>query len=1249
MAVTRWREDSTLDPFGMFFYIRNVDAGSLWSATYAPLNILPEKYEVVFTADKAAFKRIDGEVETKTEVIAATGDNAEIRRISLKNTGESACVLEITSYLETVLARQADDVSHPAFSNLFMETSFLAGRNCLVSHRRPRSESEKCLWAANAIVVDGDLEGEIRFETDRMALIGRGRNATAPIAIQKGNALSNTAGPILDPVMCLQARVKVRQGETAQISYVVVASDDHELMLSLVDKYSDPESVEKAFQLALIRSRVETGYLNLEASEMELYQDMIRDILFISPTRLAYRDQIALNWKGQSSLWRYGISGDVPIVFVVLRSVDETKILEDVLNAHEYWRLMGLRVDLVLLCEEEYSYLLPLNSLVTDIVASHQSHDNTETPRDIFILDKNKVPVDDIHLLHATSRIVLIGDGTTMAEQTDIQPNRLPPGIRQFKPEPGTDEQPPSKEQTLLYPNGLGGFSPDGSEYVIKLEHGQHTPVPWVNVIANPSFGFLVSEAGSGYTWGVNSHEAKVTPWSNDIVCDSPGEALYIADTDTGEVWTPTALPIREAGPYAIRHGFGYTVFEHISHGIGQSMTQFVPLNESLKITLVNLKNISDRPRNLTLTSYIRPVLGVSDQDTAMHIQTSMNQSGVLLIENRYNEDFTDKLCFLDASVRDRSVIGDRKEFFGNGSSASPDCLNRERLSGSLGAGFDPCAAVQVSIALKPGEETDIVFLLGIGSKIADVEVLTNKYRNPTNARVALEAVKKFWKEKLEIVQVDTPAIPANLMLNGWLEYQVISCRLWARSGFYQSGGAFGFRDQLQDILAIAHLWPEAARAQILLHARHQFAEGDVLHWWHEPQGKGTRTRSSDDMLWLPFVTAEYIRITGDTGILKEEAPFLEGPILMEFEDECYLTPTVSKKSFPLYDHCIRAMDRALRFGVHSLPLMGSGDWNDSMNTVGNNGRGESVWLGWFIISILGKFLPLCRLSEDDKNESRYSELIGKITGAMEQFAWDGSWYRRAYFDNGMPLGSMVDSECKIDSLAQSWAVLSGAGDAQRAAQAMDSLNEHLISREDGLIKLLAPPFDMGDLEPGYIKGYLPGVRENGGQYTHAAAWVVIAFAEMGDGDRAWELFDLLNPVNHTRNSIEVARYKTEPYVMTADVYSAYPHVGRGGWSWYTGSAGWMYKAGLETILGFKKNGKTLVMDPCIPKKWREYSIKYRYGDTTYRIKVMNPDGINKGVRMITVDGAPAEGNVIDLADDGKSHDVNVVMGAKGE
>ena len=1236
IAITRWREDNALDRYGMFFYLKNAATGEAWSAAYAPMNYMPEKYEVVYTNNKAVFKRTDGAIHTQTEVIVDTEENAEIRRITLGNYGDSISDIELTSYFECVMVAQNEDIAHPAFKKLFIKTEFLKDKNCITANRRPKSSAEKKLWTANFVLVAGEIASDVQFETDRMQFVGRNKDLSAPAAVREDKPLSGAEGSVLDPVMSLRLKVRLQPEKSAKVSFITAVSESREELHSIIEKYSKDGYIDRAFSLAETSGHVEAAYLNAEPCQIALYQNMTSDIIFNSNMRKKFQELILRNDKGQSSLWPYGISGDNPIVLTVLRDIADIDVVKEIVKAHEYWRLKNLKVDLIILCEEENSYNLPLHSLVSEILDSSHIHNMVGRPGGAYIVDKGKTKPENIYLLYAVARLI-VGERGTLADQmagetavvSGTQKEKMySRAVKEY-------ESPHSEEMELLYPNGLGGFSKDGRSYLIRIEKDQTTPAPWINVISNPEFGFTVSETGSGYTWSGNSRENKLSPWSNDPVCDDPGEMIYINDDDTGELWTVTPLPVRDNEAYKIKHGFGYTEFKHRSNGIEQKLVQFVPIDETVKISRLNLFNSTEDVRNLSLTYYVRPVMGVTDQVTAMHIRTSLSEAGVLLMENPYNEESKGEICFIDSSQETRSVTGDRREFFGSGNIGKPECLGKEKLSGMVGIGLDPCAAIQVNISLNPMEGKDIIFTLGAAGKIGEVDQSAHKYRDIQEAERSLAAVKEFWKGRLEIVQVDTPDNSMDILLNGWLQYQNISCRLWARTAFYQASGAFGFRDQLQDALNAVHIWPEITRKQILLHAKHQFTEGDVQHWWHEPNGRGVRTRCSDDLLWLPYVTSEYVRITGDKDILKTQLSYLEAAVLGDEEMERYSIPAVSGKSATLFEHCVSAIDKSLTKGIHGLPLMGSGDWNDGMNSVGIKGSGESVWLGWFLITVLKNFAPLCIEMEEPERAEEYGKEMERITKAVEETAWDGKWYRRAYFDDGTPLGSIQNAECKIDSIAQSWAVLSGAGEKERARQAMSSLEDYLVVRTDGLIKLLTPPFDQSEMEPGYIQGYVPGVRENGGQYTHAAAWAIMAFAKLGDGDKACELFELINPINNTNDPREYLRYKGEPYIMSSDVYSVYPHSGRSGWSWYTGSAGWMYTAALEHILGFQKYGDTLVMDPCIPKKWPGYAIRYKYIDTTYNINVRNPEGLNKA----------REGTVIKLVNDGKVHDIEVVMG----
>ncbi len=1241
--ITRWREDRTLDPFGTFLYLRDAESGAVWSAAFAPLNKAPDRYEVEFADDKAVYRRSDGEVDTRTEVFVTTDENAEIRKLTLKNNGEAARTIEITSYYEIVLAPRAADLAHMAFSNLFVETDFYAPLKMVTAKRRPRSAQEKELWLGAFLVQDPETAEEVEFETDRMQFLGRGNDARRARVLSGSQPLSGTVGAVLDPIVSLRTRVMVQPGRTVSVSFVTIVAESRDHLITAAKSLDTPRDVEVAAHRAFERSRIETKYRDFKAPEIVLFLDMLPHILFLSPARRENSALICLNHRGQPSLWRYAISGDRPILLVQLDEENQIPLLHEAIKAHEYWRLMDVAVDLVIVVSEEHSYNSPLRDLVMGIVESYKRFASILCPEDVVLLNRKDMTEEDLSLLIAAARVFLQGRKGSMGKQLESLSICPLPEKTQFLRAAIEYPTAVAEEQELLYDNGLGGFRPDGREYILHLGRG-NTPAPWINVIANPNFGFLCSESGSGYTWRENSHEYRLTPWSNDAVSDPPGEVIYLSDRETGRVFTPTALPVRDGGDYGVRHGFGYSVFTHACYGVSQTLTQFVPVRDSVKISLLTVKNTTGSVRRLSAAYYVRPVLGVSDQTTAMHIQTSLSESGMLLMENAYNEDFPGRIGFMDCSIRERSVTGDRYEFFGSGGLESPDSLLRKSLSGALGVGLDPCGALRVEISLEPNEEQSIVFLLGAAESPAAAQRFGRRYITAQKAHAALTSVVSYWESKLGEVRVETPDAAMNLLQNGWLLYQVISCRLWARTGFYQSGGAYGFRDQLQDVLAVAATNPGLAKKQILLHARHQFAEGDVQHWWHEPQDNGVRTRFSDDFLWLPYVTAEYVRITGDNTILQEIIPFIRGATLSELERERYEKASTSSEKATLYEHCLRAIYRALRFGEHGLPLMGGGDWNDGMNTVGEKGLGESIWLGWFLSSVLERFSALCAGFGDERTAATFLEARQILLSNLEENAWDGSWYRRAYFDDGTALGSIHNQDCKIDSIAQSWAVLSGGGEPERARRAMVSLEDYLVNREDGLIKLLTPPFDKGSSEPGYIKGYVPGVRENGGQYTHAAAWAIIAFAKLGEGEKALELYDLINPIHHTSSYRSYVKYKTEPYALAADVYTVWPHTGRGGWSWYTGAAGWLYRAGLESILGVHKEGDQLYIEPCIPSRWPGFGVEYRYFSAIYHIAVHNLDHVQSGVLRITADGKEVFGAVT-LHDDAAGHRVDVWMG----
>jgi cyclic beta-1,2-glucan synthetase len=1298
LAVSRWREDVTRDDWGTYLYIRDTQSGDVWSAGHQPTGVEADSYVVSYSEDRAEFSRRDGSIATHTSVIVSAEHDAEIRRVSLTNLGSLEREIELTSYSEIALAPQAADIAHPAFQNLFVQTEFVPEVGALLATRRPRSASERRLWAAHVSALEDHTAGEIQYETDRARFLGRGRSTRSPASVFDGRPLSNTVGAVLDPVFCLRRRIRLAPGTTARVTFSTLVGGSRDAVLDLADKYREPATFERAATLAWTQAQVQLRHLGIETDDAQLFQRLANRVIYSDPSLRPAPGLLAGNERGATGLWARGISGDLPIVVARIDGPDDLDLVRTLLRAHEYWRLKLLTVDLVIVNEHAASYAQGLQGELETLVRTSRSvlaHDGRDVGGGVHILRGDLLTPGDRTLLLTAARAVLLGRRGSLAEQVIRLegPRRNHPAAasqRGSSPARAEARQPaaraalldrvgglaeqvgrlelpgraaaappavatPGRTATAQPPdleafNGLGGFSEDGREYVVVLGPGQATPAPWLNVVANPSFGFQVSESGSGYTWAENSRENQLTPWSNDPVSDPAGEGVYVRDEDSGELWGPTAQPIRcEGSTYVARHGPGYSRFEHVRDGIALELVQFVPLESPLKVSVLSIENRSGRSRRLSVTAYAEWALGTSRGAAAPYIITSREPgTGALLARNPWNTEFGSRVAFLDLGGIQATWTADRSEFLGrNGAPDAPLGLDPgHALSGSVGAGLDPCAVLQGSVELAPGERADVRILLGQAASASLAADLVRHHRAADQGEM-LRAVADHWESVLGAVQVETPDRAMDIMLNSWLLYQTLACRMWARAACYQAGGAYGFRDQLQDAIALLTARPELAREHIVRAAGRQFPEGDVQHWWHPPSGRGVRTRISDDRLWLPYVVHRYLSVTDDQAILDERIPFIEGPAIRPDETDAYFEPEYSAEQGSLFEHCARAIDRSLAVGSHGLPLIGSGDWNDGMDRVGADGRGESVWLGWFLHPVLAAFSPIADARGEHDRATRWRAHAKALRRALERDGWDGDWYRRAFFDDGALLGSAVSPECRIDSIPQSWSVLSGAARPTRAERAMAAVEEHLVRRDDELVLLFTPPFDRSDLDPGYIKGYPPGVRENGGQYTHAAVWSVLARVALGHGDQAAELFAMLNPINHASTPARVDRYKVEPYVMAADVYAEPSHLGRGGWTWYTGSAGWMYQAGVEAILGFRLRGSTLDIQPCIPRAWRRYRIDFRYRSARYRIAVENPDGVSRGVVSVEFDGRTVSdrATAIPLVDDGATHAVRVLLG----
>ncbi|MGA3000310.1 MAG: glucoamylase family protein [Acetobacteraceae bacterium] len=1260
LAVTRWREDPTCDDWGSFVFLRDVHSGDVWSAGFQPSGVEPDHYEVAFNEDRAEYSRRDRTLTTTMDVLVSAEDDAEVRRVSIANDGDRVREIDVTSYAELVLGLQADDVAHPAFMKLFVATEYLADPGVVLATRRRRSPTDQEIWAAHLAIVDGELVGKPEVETDRARFLGRGHGVHTPISVLDSRNLSNTTGTVLDPIFALRRRVRIAPGGIARIAFWTVVAATREAVLDLVDKHRDSFAFERAATLAWTQAQVQLHHLGVDAGEASLFQRLAGHLLHAGPAMRPSSDTILRGAGEQPGLWPMSISGDLPVVLLRIADVEHLDLARQLIQAHEYWRMKQLAVDLVILNERASSYVQDLQIALETLVRTGKSSPPSDMGRQqgrILLLRADLISGEARALLASVARVVLVGQRGSLADQLDRvpEPKELVRTDRKgvttgLEAEPASPTfAAESSQPAPEFFNGLGGFAENGREYVTTLGPGQSTPAPWINVIANPAFGFQVAAEGSGYTWSVNSREHQLTPWSNDPVTDRPGEAFYVRDEESGELWCPTAQPIRrDSATYVARHGWGYSRFEHDAHGIATDLLQYVPIGDPIKISRLTLMNVSGRTRRLSVTAYVEWVLGPSRTTSAAFVSTEIDpETGAMFARNPWHAAFASRVAFADLAGRQTDWTGDRREFIGrDGGLRSPRALSGAPLSNAVGAGLDPCGALRTTLVLPPGGVVEIVFFLGDAARAIDARSLIARYRS-ADLDAVLQDVGRYWDTLVGAVQVKTPDRAMDIMLNGWLLYQTLACRVWARSGFYQTSGAYGFRDQLQDGMALAAALPAMTREHLPRAAARQFVEGDVQHWWLPHSGQGVRTRISDDRAWLAYAVAHYVGATGDCAVLDEVVPFLEGQLLATGEQDSFFQPTVSDEVGTVFEHCARALDASLGVGVHGLPLIGAGDWNDGMNRVGELGRGESVWLGWLLYKALNAFAPLADLRQETSRAATWRTHAEVLRTSLEREAWDGDWYRRAWFDDGTPLGSAMDAECRIDSISQSWALLSGAGDRKRAAHAMAAVERDLIRPDDQLALLFTPPFDKTPHDPGYIKGYPPGIRENGGQYTHAAIWSVMAFAALGEGDKAAKLFSLLNPINHARTRSDVHRYKVEPYVVAADVYAAPPHVGRGGWTWYTGSGGWMQRAGIESILGARLLGDILALDPCIPKTWPRFEMTLRYRSAHYEVMVENPEGVSQGIASAESDGRVIVERPLrlKLSDDGVTHHVLVRLG----
>jgi cyclic beta-1,2-glucan synthetase len=1295
LAVTRWRADGTADATGQFCYVRDLTAGRTWSVAHQPLCVPADSYRADLATDRVTFHRRDGDVETRTEIAVVPEDAAEVRRVTVTNHGSEERELELTSYAEVVLGRADADRAHPAFANLFVETEWHPWCTAVTATRRPRSASDPVLIGVHVVDSASALVGEISCETDRDRFLGRGRTARAPAALSQDGALSGTTGAVLDPVFALRARVRLAPGETAAVAFTTLVATSRRQAFELASRYHDPHTAQRALDLAWTSQQVELRELDLRPSDTAVYQELASRLLFPHETAGEPDAGPRRTPGAQPLLWEIGVSGDWPIICAEIDDDLGLPTLRALLAAHHYLRRRGMTVDLVVVNRRPASYVQALHDRIME--AMFVANDmETDRPGGVFIRRADQLGREVLAMVRETARVRVHCDGRSLAQYLDggarslarIEPvaSRLEPAPRPIRehsmvsvpgssgptsgagprprvhPHPGSSVEPadprrsigasevPASEgagpDELRFANGYGGLDARG-DYRVLVRGNRVPPAPWSNVVANPTGGFVVTERGGGFTWAGNSYFFRLTPWHNDPVSDPVSDVVYLRDEGSGAVWSATPAPAGGDANYEVRHGAGSTTFDSERDRIATRLTLAMADGEAVRLGSLGVTNLDDRPRRISVTAYVEWTLGVHREQTQHHVSTSYDEElGAVLARNPFDAEFSEWVAFCALSEPVIGHTGDRRAFLGrNGTAGSPAGMGTRVLDGRTGAGLDPCAALRCVLDLAPGESREVTVILGATDGEPAARSALARFRAPGAAADAIDASVCAWDERLSAVSVRTPDPAFDAMINRWALYQALSCRIWARSALYQSSGAYGFRDQLQDVLAVVHAEPEVAREHIVRASARQFREGDVQHWWHPGTGRGVRTRFSDDLVWLPHVVEGYVAMTGDASVLDEQVPFLDMRVLEPFEDEAYDLPQVTGERASIYEHSLRALRRACTLGEHDLPLIGSGDWNDGMNRVGTGGRGESVWLGWFLIATLRSFAGLADERGDAEVAADLRSRAERYRVAVEEHGWDGEWYRRAYFDDGTPLGSSESDECRIDSIAQSWGVISRAAAPERQAVAMRSLEAHLVDPDARLIRLLTPPFDRTSHDPGYIKGYLPGVRENGAQYTHAALWAVLATAMRGDGDRAFRWYSMLNPLTHTDTAEGAERYRVEPYVIAADVYTAAGQVGRGGWSWYTGSASWMYRVGLESILGFTRRGSTLRMEPSVPADWPSFALDYRFGTATYEITVEQPAAVRGSHAIVVLDGEPIEGAALPLVDDGQRHVVVVRPG----
>ena len=1262
--VSRWRDDALRDAYGTFLYVRRSGDAQLSSVTLHPAPHPGWRYQTTFLADRVEFESTSPELHTKTTVLVSPEDDTELRTLRIQNHSAHDITLDVISYFEPVLADARADEAHPAFSNLFIATRWCPEWRALVISRKPRLQGEPAMAVAHFLADSNANVRAIDYIADRRSFLGRNHGPSDPAV----TAVAHNSDPArlehphnpnnqLDPACGLRLRIRIPAGGKARLTFATAAAETMDELEVRIDKYLQPMHVKRSARMAATLAQIRLRDLGVAPEENAALQDLTTALMYAcsrspqptSPTA----DRSLVN---QRLLWRFGLSGDKPIVLVRIHASSGLPLVQSLLRAQPWWRFGGQVMDLVILNSEVNAYLMPLHR---DILAMHErTHQQTANSfpasdaAGFFLLRDHEVTSDEKAALTALARVVLVADGRPLDVQLDAQlhaplagrpPNRSPDAA----PWPLTADTPRLQPQ----PAPVGRFDAPSGEFQFHMAAGQTTPRPWVNVIANADFGFQVSEAGAGYTWAVNSRLHQLTPWSNDPVGDARGEHYLLQDLDTGALLalTPNTPQIAQsshsphsahsawqrAPRYHVRHGQGYSVFEAALGSLQVHTTFFADASDPVKVVQLDLHHTGATPRRLRAIGMAEWQMGAArhDRRTVRTWPASDAQGHTVFAQQRERRaGFGGNTAFFSLvapSATQPQWTCDRSEFF----NPAGDWRAPARLAQRSGLALDPCAGVAADITLQPGEKLTLAFVLGHAADAGQAEGLAHKWAR-ADTQQALSAVQADWRSRLDQVTVSTPDPLLDALVNHWLLYQTLTSRLWSKAGFYQAGGAFGFRDQLQDAMAFAVVEPARLRAQIVLNASRQFPEGDVQHWWHAPGGEGVRTHFSDDLLWLPYASAHYVQVTGDTSLLDQAVPFIDGAPIPDGAEDAYYPPDVSTATASVYEHCARTLDRSLPTGAHGLPLMGTGDWNDGMNRVGHEGRGESVWLAWFLCRVVTDFAPLAEARGDTARAATWRRAREQWIAALHSHGWDGDWFKRAFFDNGAALGSAANDECRIDLIAQAWSVLSGASTPDFTAPAMASMKRELIDADAGLLHLLAPPFEQSANNPGYIQAYPPGVRENGGQYSHAGVWALMAQAETGDAEAAWQSFQALSPAHRSIHPARGPVYELEPYVMAGDVYGSPPYVGRGGWSWYTGSAAWLYRAALESLLGLRVQQGQLRLKPCVPAHWPSFDITLRLATQAGRVVTVRWQRADTLVGDdLHPDAVVSPGDVITLAD----------------